>query len=177
LGPMKDDDKDMSTPAAAPAPVKKSKLTMILVLVGGLLVLGGGAAAGGYWWMARNGAAAANGEKHEEDKDKIGPESGIIPLEQFTVNLADKESSRFLRATVHLVIDQGHAAGELKEDALKLMRIRSSILELLTVQTSDKVTSPEGKAALKEEIGKRASAILKPVKVIDVLFSDFVVQF
>lgn len=173
---MKDDDKDMTT-AAAPAPVKKSRLKMVLVLVGGLLVLGGGAAAGGYWWMARNGAAAANGEKPHEETEKIGPESGIIPLEQFTVNLSDKDASRFLRATVHLVIDKGEEAEELKEDSLKLMRIRSSILELLTVQTSEKVVSPEGKTALKEEIAKRASAILKPVKVIDVLFSDFVVQF
>lgn len=173
---MKDDDKDMTT-AAAPAPVKKSRMKTVIVLVGALLVLGGGAAAGGYWWMARNGAAAANGEQPHEEADKIGPHSGIVSLEQFTVNLADKDASRFLRATVQLVIDEGAEAEEIKENALKVMRIRSSILEVLTLQTSDKVTTPEGKAALKEEIAKRASAILKPVKVIDVLFSDFVVQF
>jgi flagellar protein FliL len=174
---MKDDDKDMTT-AAAPAPVKKSRMKTAIVLVGGLLVLGGGAAAGGYWWMARNGAAAANnGEQSHEPAEKIGPHSGIVPLEQFTVNLADQDASRFLRATVHLVIDEGTEAEEIKEDALKVMRIRSAILEVLTLQTSEKVTTPEGKTALKEEIAKRASAILKPVKVIDVLFSDFVVQF
>jgi flagellar FliL protein len=173
---MKDDDKDMTT-AAAPAPVKKSRMKTVLILVGALLVLGGGAAAGGYWWMARNGAAAADGEKPHEETDKIGPHSGIVALEQFTVNLSDKDASRFLRATVHLVIDEGAEAEEIKENALKVMRIRSTILELLTLQTSEQVTTPEGKTALKEEIAKRASAILKPVKVIDVLFSDFVVQF
>ena len=176
---MKDDDKDMSTAAAAPAPVKKSKLKTVLVLVGGLLVLGGGAAAGGYWWTARNGAAAANehGEKAAEEHEKINAHSGIVSLEQFTVNLADKDASRFLRATVQLVIDEGAEAAEIQENTLKVMRIRSTILELLTLQTSDKVTTPEGKAELKDEIAKRASAILKPVKVVDVLFSDFVVQF
>jgi flagellar protein FliL len=174
---MKDDDKDMTT-AAAPAPVKKSRMKMVIVLVGGLLVLGVGAAAGGYWWMARNGAQAANnGEKAAEEHDKIGPHSGIVALEQFTVNLSDQDASRFLRATVHLVIDEGAEAEEIKENELQVMRIRSAILELLTLQTSDKVTTPEGKTALKEEIAKRASAILKPVKVVDVLFSDFVVQF
>lgn len=173
---MKDDDKDMSTPAA-PAPVKKSRLKTVLVLVGGLLVLGGGAAGGGYWWMARNGAAAANSGEKPEEHEKIGPHSGIIALEQFTVNLSDKDASRFLRATVHLVIDEGTEAAEIQENALKVMRLRSTILELLTLQTSEKVTTPEGKTELKEEIAKRSSAILKPVKVVDVLFSDFVVQF
>src|SRR5690349_4136833 len=113
---MKDDDKEMTT-AAAPAPVKKSRMKMVFVLVGSLLVLGGGAAAGGYWWMARNGAQAANGEQQHEPADKIGPHSGIVALEQFTVNLADQDASRFLRATVHLVIDEGREADEIKENA------------------------------------------------------------
>ena len=99
------------------------------------------------------------------------------PLEQFTVNLADEDASRFLRATVHLVIDQGDAVKEIEEDKLKLIRVRSSVLELLTMQTSARVTTTEGKTELKHAIAARTSDILKPIKVIDVLFSDFVVQF
>ena len=93
------------------------------------------------------------------------------------MNLADEDASRFLRATVHLVIDQGDTVKEIEEDKLKLMRVRSSVLELLTMQTSARVTTTEGKTELKHAIAARTSDILKPIKVIDVLFSDFVVQF
>jgi len=68
-------------------------------------------------------------------------------------------------------------AEELKKDALKQAQLRSSLLELLTQQLAEHLNSPEGKAELKKAIAARASESLKPLKVTDVLFSDFVVQF
>ena len=56
-------------------------------------------------------------------------------------------------------------------------RIRSEILELLTQQTGAALVTPEGKAALKTAIGARLAPVLEGGKVIDVLFSEFVVQF
>jgi len=51
-------------------------------------------------------------------------------------------------------------------------------VELLGEQTAALLTTPEGKAALKHAIVERANAILEPkVKVLDVLFAEFVVQF
>jgi flagellar protein FliL len=171
---MTDDDKEMTTPSAPP-PAKKGKGKLILVLII-LLVLGGGAGGGAWWFMGRSQAASGHDAKPAEHAG-INEESGVVALEQFTVNLADEEASRFLRATVHLVIDQGEAVKEIEEDKLKLMRIRSSVLELLTMQKSVRVTTTEGKTELKHAIAARTSDILKPIKVIDVLFSDFVVQF
>lgn len=168
-----DDDTEMTTPSTPPAKKGKGKLFLVLLI---LLVLGGGAGGGAWWWMARSQAASGHDAKAGEHA-AIGEESGVLPLEQFTVNLADEEASRFLRATVHLVIDQGHAVKEIEEDKLKLMRVRSSVLELLTMQKSARVTTTEGKTELKHAIAARTSDILKPIKVIDVLFSDFVVQF
>jgi flagellar protein FliL len=171
---MTDDDNEMTTPATPP-PAKKGKGKLFLVLLI-LLVLGGGAGGGAWWWMARSQAASGQDAKAGEH-GAVGEESGVLALEQFTVNLADEDASRFLRATVHLVIDQGDAVKEIEEDKLKLMRVRSSVLELLTQQTSARVTTTEGKTELKHAIAARTSDILKPIKVIDVLFSDFVVQF
>jgi flagellar basal body-associated protein FliL len=141
-----------------------------------ILVLGGGAGGGAWWWMARSQAASGHGESGG-GHGAANAESGVLALEQFTVNLADEEASRFLRATVHLVIDKGEAVPEIEEDKLKLIRVRSSVLELLTMQTSARITTTEGKTELKHAIAARTSDILKPIKVIDVLFSDFVVQF
>ena len=126
--------------------------------------------------MAKSQAASGH-DASAGGHGAVNAESGVLALEQFTVNLADEEASRFLRATVHLVIDKGDAVKEIEEDKLKLIRVRSSVLELLTMQTSARVTTTEGKTELKHAIAARTSDILKPIKVIDVLFSDFVVQF
>jgi flagellar FliL protein len=173
---MTDDENEMTTPSTPPPPAKKGKGKLVLVLLV-LLVLGGGAGGGAWWWMAKSQAASGHDTKAGEHGSASSEESGVLALEQFTVNLADEEASRFLRVTVHLVIDQGHAVKEIEEDKLKLMRVRSSVLELLTMQKSARVTTTEGKTELKHAIAARTSDILKPIKVIDVLFSDFVVQF
>lgn len=173
---MTDIDNEMTTPSTPPPPAKKGKGKLLLILVV-LLVLGGGAGGGAWWWMAKSQAASGHDAKAGGEHEAVSEESGVLPLEQFTVNLADEEASRFLRVTVHLVIDQGHMVKEIEEDKLKLMRVRSSVLELLTMQTSGRVTTAEGKTELKHAIAARTTDILKPIKVIDVLFSDFVVQF
>lgn len=172
---MTDDEREMSTPQTAPPPPAKKGKGRLIVVVLILLVLGGGAGGGAWWWMARS--QAASGQPANGAHAEAGAESGVLALEQFTVNLADEDASRFLRATVHLVIDKGEAVPEIEEDKLKLIRVRSSVLELLTMQTSARVTTTEGKTELKHAIAARTSDILKPIKVIDVLFSDFVVQF
>jgi flagellar FliL protein len=151
------------TAAAAAAPKKNSILVIALVAV---FLLGGGGAAGAYFYMHRGAAAAAP-----------EPKPGIAALDTFVVNLADPGGHRFVRVTLSLVLDSQHAADELKEDEVARVRTRSSILELLTLQTADRLVTPEGKAALKKEISERASHALGHAKVVDVLFTEFVVQF
>ena len=56
------------------------------------------------------------------------------------------------------------------------MGARSAILELLTTQTASTVVTLEGKAALRTAIAERVGHSGE-LEVIDVLFSDFVVQF
>jgi len=48
---------------------------------------------------------------------------------------------------------------------------------LLTTQKSTDLVTPEGKLALKEAIKLRVAADVPDQKVLDVLFSEFVVQF
>jgi flagellar basal body-associated protein FliL len=55
--------------------------------------------------------------------------------------------------------------------------LRSAILELLTLESAPVLVTPEGKETLKKKIKARTSELLKDQKVIDVLFSEFVVQF
>jgi flagellar FliL protein len=142
-----------------------------------LLVLLGAGGGGAWWWMHRAEAAQAGGEEKKAEPAVDPSDTGVLSLDPFLVNLADKDSPRFLRATIRLVVGPKKQAAELNEDDVAKARIRSSVLELLTEQTSDKVVTPEGKAALKKTIVERSSKILSEGKVTDVLFSEFVVQF
>jgi flagellar FliL protein len=122
---MTDDEREMSTPQTPPPPAKKGKGRLVVVLLV-LLVLGGGAGGGAWWFMARSQAATGHGAE-AGGHGGANAESGVLALEQFTVNLADEDASRFLRATVHLVIDKGEAVAEIEEDKLRLIRVRSSV--------------------------------------------------
>lgn len=173
------------------APAKKGKLPLII----GLVVFLAGGGGGGYWWFAKQKAAAAGAEEaggHGEkgtgaDKGQKGEaghgpneaaEGGaLLPLDVFTVNLADPEAQRFLRTNVQLVI-AGDAAviKELEEEKLPVARARSVVLDLLSSQKSADIATAEGKDALKKAIAEKASKALHH-EVLDVLFSDFVIQF
>lgn len=148
-----------------------------LIVIGmALLVLAGGAGGGAWWWMHRAETAEAKPEADAQPKEDPA-DSGILALEPFLVNLADKDSPRFLRANLRLVVQGKKTAAELGEDEVRKVRIRSAILEVLTQQTSDTLVTPEGKAALKKSILDWCTKNLGETKVTDVLFSEFVVQF
>ncbi len=144
-----------------------------------VLVLAGGGGAGAWWWFHRAEAvapadrhAAAKAEPQADPKD-----SGVLAMEPFLVNLADQDAPRFLRATLGLIVADKEHAEHLAEDDVAKARVRSAILELLTTQKSTDLVTPEGKAALKKSILTATGTILTEAKVVDVLFSEFVVQF
>jgi flagellar basal body-associated protein FliL len=93
------------------------------------------------------------------------------------VNLADTGATRFLRATLSLVVQDEEQAKEMEENAVEKARIRSAILELLAEQQADALVTPEGKTELKKHIAERIEHAAHELKVVDVLFSEFVIQF
>lgn len=127
------------------------------------------------------GHGSADAEEEEEEEEEAHAEAegtGVLPFEPFIVNLADPGGTRYLKADIRLLVTGVENLKELEEDQAVMMRLRSSILEHLSLQISDQVVTPEGKAALKKEIRKRTAKILKGHgKVADVLFAEFVVQF
>ncbi len=154
-----------SDAAAAPARKKKGGLVKILLLV---VVLGGGGA-GAAWWFTR-GASAAPVEVKPEDR-------GLVSFEPFLVNLSDAGGTRFLKMTIDLVVGSPEEAKHIEDTPVLLRQARSAILELLTQQQAPALVTSEGKQKLKDAIKAQASLVLPGQKVIDVLFSEFVVQF
>lgn len=158
--------------AAIPAPKKGKKTLLIVGVAVAVLAAAGG---GAFWWTSR--AEAATEEEEPAPKRKAARERGIVAFEPFVVNLADPGISRFLRVKVQLVVDSPEEAEELTKSLVKTSQTRSIILELLTTQTSEVLVTPDGKAALKKALIERIADGPDHLEVIDVLFSDFVVQF
>jgi flagellar FliL protein len=162
-------DAPTPTPEAVPAKGSKKKLVLIALVV---LMLGGGGG-GAYWWFVARPAASTDKPKVVE---KPVEKPGILPLDAFVVNLADGGGGRYLRVTLSLLIEGEEHAKELEEEPVAKMKVRSAILELLALQSAEKLTTAEGKAELKKAIAERAAHATEHLKVTDVLFSEFIVQ-
>ena len=161
--------------SAAPTPdaaAKKGSGKNKLFMIGGLVFA---LAGGGYYYKTQ--AAAAEVEHDAEPKEVSPKERGLVSFEPFVANLSDEGGQRFVRATVQLVVGDALMATEMTETPVLTMQARAIILELLTTQNADTLVTPEGKVALRQAIAERIAEALHEVEVVDVLFSDFVVQF
>jgi flagellar FliL protein len=167
---------DVVTPTVAARPASNPwKMISIVLLV---LVLVAGAGGAGFWWSQRGVRAESKGVAAAAAPAAVPTVGkGIVSFDPFLVNLADQGGNRFLRTTVKLVVPEAEQADTISKDDVTMMRLRSSILELLTQQQADVLITPAGKDTLKKSIKDRTAAILGTVPVVDVLFSDFVVQF
>jgi len=153
---------------------KKAKGGSKKLVIGAVLLaaLGGG----GYWWKGRQlepEAEASATKKHEVPASA----RGLVTFDPFVANLADQGGRRFVRATVQLVVANAEVAKEMAESPVMLMQARSVVLDLLTQQVADALVTSEGKAALRKAIAEQLAEALGEIEIVDVLFSDFVVQF
>ncbi|OGA97776.1 MAG: flagellar basal body rod protein [Burkholderiales bacterium RIFCSPHIGHO2_12_FULL_69_20] len=205
-----------ATADAAPA-AKGGKKKLIIIIIAAVLLLvlvGGGAA----FFLLKK--APADGEEGADDgghgkaathapapKAAVRREPGappvFVPLDPFTVNLADRESERYAQIGLTLEIDDAKTGEELK---LYMPAIRNNILMVLSHKTAAQLLTREGKDKLaqsilyasvrplgyeideeEEEPEEDADAPVKPKKkkkkkappvlpVVAVHFSNFIVQ-
>jgi len=146
----------VSTAAAAPAaaPPKKGK-GKLLMIIGIVLAVVLAAAGGAVFFMSQQAAQAEADEYAEDDAPaaqraaKASAPPVFVPLEVFTVNLADRGGERFAQIGVTLAVVDTSV-----ETRLKAMMpvIRSQILLALARKTSDELLQHEGRLRLAAEI-------------------------
>ncbi len=164
--------------SAAPAPAADAAAAATkgggknkMILIGGVIVA---LAGGGYYYKTQ---AAAHEEAAPVAKEISAKERGLVSFDPFVANLADPGGRRFVRVTVQLVVADALQATEMTETPVLAMQARAIILELLGMQLADALVTPDGKVALRQAIAERVAEALHEIEVVDVLFSDFVVQF
>lgn len=191
----------MATAAAADAAPQgggKKKLIIIIAIVLVVVLAGVGALL-----MMKKKAPSDDEEGAAEEKPaaaahvKPGTPPTFVPLDPFTVNLADKEVDRFAQVGITLEVADPHFADQLKA---YMPAIRNNVLLVLSHKTSAELLTVEGKEQLAKEIRREAVRPMgielddededadaapkkkkkkkRPVEspVTQVLFSTFIVQ-
>ena len=158
----------MSAAAATdttPAPAKPGKKKLIVIATGLALLLAGGGGAAAFMLKKRAAAAAAAAAEEEGDaiaEDHAAPKlvkadiksaPTFVPLDPFTVNLADRETERYAQVGITLELT-GPKAGDLLKAYMPA--IRNNILLTLGSKTAAQITDLEGKRRLAVEIRREA---------------------
>ena len=164
--------------AEAP-PVKGGGKKKLLIIIGAALLLmlvAGGA--GGYYFVQQRKAAAAQAEagdegeadvqeaRHKKKDDKKAGAPVFLPLELFTVNLADREAERYAQVGITLEVADSKISDQLKA---YMPAIRNDILMLLAHKRAEELQERDGKVTLAREI-RRAAA--KPLQSDDAPAGD-----
>jgi flagellar protein FliL len=143
--------------AEVPLPPSRGKKKLILIVAGAVLLL---AMAGGGAWLLLKKSAADDDEAAGDEVAQVDPTKGkarsdpkavptFVPLESFTVNLADRETERYAQISVTLEVLDDKAAERVKAF---LPAVRNNILMVLAHKTSEQLLQREGKAQLAGEI-------------------------
>jgi flagellar FliL protein len=114
-------------------------------------------------------------ETDERIVEALG-KSAVLPLEPFVVNLADADSARYLRIKINLMVDDKSKTKELLENQALLLKVRDVILQSLTAKTSKDLISEDGKNKLREEIREKIALYFREPKLVEVIFTEFVIQ-
>ena len=157
-----------AAPAAVPAeaPPAKGKKKLIIIIAAAALVLAGGGGAAMVLLKKKVDPDAEGAEDHAPTKGaapsaaaKRDPKAVpvFVPLDPFTVNLADRTTERFAQVGVTLELEDAHFGDQIKN---YMPAIRNNILLVIADRTAAELMGREGKAKLAERIRRAASKAL-----------------
>jgi flagellar FliL protein len=141
-------------------PFGRKKKILVIAAVVALLLAGGGA--GAVYWLKKRAAAQAAEEvepapveEAQAPTEKFDPKAVpvFVPLEMFTVNLADREAERYAQIGITLELTDAKASDQIKN---YMPAIRNNILMVLSHKTSKELLERDGKLTLASEIVREA---------------------
>lgn len=150
---------------------------ILIILIGAFLLIVV-AMGGGFFMMwnkmssmnAQNSEVVESGTEAEKVVETMGPTK---KLDTFIVNLADKGGERYLRVSMNLELE--------KEETVEVVgkilpKIRDAILMILPTKKYEDIGTVEGKSALRNEMLTKINELMKPGKIKNIYFTEFVVQ-
>ena len=168
---MADEDKDQET-AESGESLKKSSPFPLIIMAVALVILGGGGFFAYTKLMASKPAVdeSQQAEAKKEPPDSIGE---MHAMGSFTVNLADPKGKRYIKLKLELEMDSPGALERVQKATPKL---RDTVIVMLTSLSFEEVMTPEGKIRIRDELLVRFNQILKPERLKNIYFTEFLVQ-
>ena len=121
----------------------------------------------------------ASSSKKKEEKGKEGhegeekEESLIAPIETLIVNLSGSNGRRYLKAKINLEAKDGEMKRIIET---KSVQIKDRLISILSSKTLEDIDGLEGQENLRKEIKDAVDVVLKAEGVLQVYFTEFVVQ-
>ncbi len=158
----------MSAAAAAEAPTPaKGKKKLIIIIASVALVLAGGGGAAVFMIKQKAAAESADAESEGAAKERAPAKSAakhdpkavpvFVPMDPFTVNLADREAERYAQIGITLEIDDAKTGDQIKN---YMPAIRNNILMAIADRTAAELMGREGKSQLAERIKRETARAL-----------------
>jgi len=97
----------------------------------------------------------------------------MLDVADITVNLADTDQNRYLRAKIKLQVRNDAAKAKVTENMAK---VNDLIITLLGSKKFSDIRTPQGKYALKEDLVYRLNRLLGGHPIKNLYFTDFVSQ-
>jgi flagellar FliL protein len=153
-----------ATAVDAAPPAKGKKKLIIIVAAALLVVLGGGSAA---VMMMKSKAAAEADAEYGADEGKPAKKAAakrdhkavplFVPLDPFTVNLADRNADRYAQLAVTLELDDATLEPQLKT---YMPAIRNNVLLAIADRTANELLARDGKEKLAQRILRETAKAL-----------------
>lgn len=147
-----------------------------MIVLAAVLVAGGGGG-GAAWFFLHGKKEEGAPEKEHKPAAKKGAPPVFVPIDQFTVNLAQETGDQYLQINFTLQVD-----GKEQEEFIKanMPVVKSRLLLLLSSKKASELNTPEGKKTLASEIVKTVNEPFTEKgpeqEVTDVLFTSFIIQ-
>ena len=116
-------------------------------------------------------ADGVDGAESEQKKVEVVKKENLLPLDSFTVNLAQGEGPRrYVRLDAVLKMSDDAKAPEFEA---RKPQIRDTIISILNTKRPDDLLKKEGKTYLKEEIKDSINSFLVDGRVEDIYYISF----
>lgn len=172
-------------PAPAPTAAKVPIIAVLLAVVGGVVIATAGIG-GVVFYLVRTGRFPVQGGTPVKTQAAT-PATHAMVLEPLLVNLADAGGSSYLRVALTLRVADGadKKSSQAKDGKNKdnkdatdetAAAVRDTVLTVLGRQTADGLLAADGKEHLKSALKTALAEHNADLKVMDIYFSDFLVQ-
>ncbi len=174
-----------SAAAAAPVAATFPLIPLLIAVVLGVVVATLGVGGVVYYLVRTGRLPGREGAAHRVEAAAPAATHAMV-LDPLLVNLADARGSSYLRIAVTLRVADAAEGKDTKpkeerpkdgkENSDAVASVRDTMLTVLGQQTADRLLAVDGKEELKKELKSALAEHNADLKVMDVFFTDFLVQ-